>query len=250
MNTDRTYHSLFDTWSEHAAYILGFWYADGYITVKRQGSCYRKIWGLVNTNRSGLMAIKQHCGIDKPLTIRKKKQLHHRECYLLRVYSEQLFDFCYQYTGTTRKSRIQIALPPVPDNLANHFVRGFFDGDGSIYYTTTANRHGKPSTLLRSSFTAGKQTGDFLINLRELICTHIPASRKKTDGTHHKKITFGQYDTMLLCQWMYSGCSIAFENKKTIWDHADHARLAKSPLYFNKVASGNRTHGTQIHSLV
>ena len=50
------------------------------------------------------------------------------------------------------------------------------------------------------------------------------------------KLTYGQYDTMLLCEWMYKDATIFMERKKKIWDDFDKDKLKNSVKYFsNKV---------------
>lgn len=66
-----------------------------------------------------------------------------------------------------RKSKI-IRMPNIPENLIRHFIRGYFDGDGSVcfYFATKAHKH----RTLTTSFTSGSQ--GFL----EDICNIIPTS--------------------------------------------------------------------------
>jgi len=49
-------------------------------------------------------------------------------------------------------------------------------------------------------------------------------------------IRFNQYDSMLLCDWMYEDATFYMKRKKDIWDGMDKERLKNSKKYFsNKV---------------
>ncbi len=230
-------NDLFSKWDELSSYTLGFWLADGsiYLNKPRPTQCY-KAWELCNTNREGLQFICDQIGYQNRLWLKKKQQPHHKQRYYCRVHSDTLFDFCYSITATIYKSHTEVMIPAIPTELVRHFVRGFFDGDGSIHYATYLNRHKKQTSELRTSFHAGRQTGEFLASLRDLIRTQIPVGLRKICGKHSKSLRFGQYDSSLLCEWMYRDCSIAFSNKRLIWQEADHNRIAKSTKFFsNKV---------------
>jgi hypothetical protein len=224
---------LFDTWTEQSAYIFGFWFADGSIYLEKRGKQYYKRFAICNTDEQ---IIKRIANILKgSLSLYVKKGGNCKPCYYFRKYSEQLFDFCYNITGTTQKSK-QSNLPNIPASVFRHFVRGFFDGDGSIHLTTYKNRHKKETTELRTSFTAGNDTGDFLIKLRDAIRAYIPIGKRKSVGKKTKKIAFGQYDSALLCEWMYDGATIFMKRKRDIWDSSDKKKLLESKRYFsNKV---------------
>jgi len=124
----------------------------------------------------------------------------------------------------------------VPDHLFHHFVRGYFDGDGSIHIKHYKTRHGKTIDALATSFTAGLETGLFLEELRDAIRKIIPVGYKKIAEGAGRKLIFNQYDSMLLCEWMYQDATIFMKRKKAVWDSCNKERLARSKKYFsNKV---------------
>jgi len=61
------------------------------------------------------------------------------------------------------------------------------------------------------------------------------ATSKSLLGTG-RRLIFNQYDSMLLCEWIYKDATIFMERKKAIWDSCDKERLARSKKWFsNKV---------------
>ena len=176
MKKNRTCHNLFDRWNEQSAYIIGFWIADGYITFARRPNRTYKQFGFSNTDEQIITYLCKVFNCNRHKLNTKKPN---KKAYLVRVYSDKLFDFCYKLVGTTRKSIAEITLPSLPDEMFHHLIRGFFDGDGSIYWVKMKTRHGKLIKNLKTSFTAGLETGNFLNDLIRKIGEHVPI--KKTN---------------------------------------------------------------------
>lgn len=235
-NRNRTNHNILNSWDESSAYFLGLWLADGSITLahthKNRISTNKRV-KFFSTDRelANIMAklLNSSVGTETRKPPRKTG-------YYVQVYSDKLFDVLYDITQTTRKSQSGIAVPKLPRRLFHHFVRGFFDGDGSISIKHYKNRHGKMTEALQSSFTAGNATGNFLEDLRDEIRKHVPVGMKKVSEGVSRHLVFNQYDTMLLCEWMYKDSTLFLKRKKTIWDSCDKERLLRSKKWFsNKV---------------
>ena len=250
-NGNRTInHAIFDAWNEHSAYLLGFWLADGSIQLyKFRGfQKYQKRFWLYNTELELMKRLGTILG--KPPLKRNKpsKPGVHKQCYAIMFSSSQVFDFLYALVKTLHKSKECVEVPPVPDPFFHHFVRGFFDGDGCITVIRAKNRHGKVKPTLHSSFTAGLDTGAFLDNLGARIRAFIPIAPKKSyAGKTNRKLLFAQFDTMLLCEWMYRDATLFMKRKKAIWDAADKERLARSRKYGKKLSHQPDSNG---HKLV
>jgi hypothetical protein len=231
---NRTNHGLLSHWTEASAYFLGLWLADGCITLhKSHGRLYKQVQFLSTDKELAVVVSDLLNGSIYAIQPRGiSKKLKHQ----ITVYSDEIFDNLYSFVHTTRKSQSSVALPPVPPKLFNHFVRGFFDGDGSVSIKHYKTRHGKLVDALQTSFTAGKDTGNFLERLRDEIRRHVPVGNKKICGGRTRKLIFNQYDSMLLCEWMYCNATLFLSRKKTIWNSCDKKRLARSRKWFsNKV---------------
>lgn len=247
---NRTFHDLLEQNNEISAYLLGFWMADGSISlswskgrVKKQ-----KRFNLGNTDHQLMMKFGELFGKEPRLELRPKGKNY----YTLTMKSDQLFDFCYAITHSTSKSDKEISIPSMDPKLFHHFVRGFFDGDGSIHIKHCRTRHGKISPSLQTSFTAGKSTGDFLLHLRDKIREFVPVAKKKiSDNSTNtsKKLVFNQYDSMMLCEWMYEDATWFMERKRAIWDSIDKEKLKRSTKYFNRAVNRNRTYITRVQTV-
>lgn len=120
--------------TEEKAYILGFLYADGCNYEK-----YRKISvELAARDVDILEKIKKAINSDYILyewyRITKKKEK--RRYLSLSLCSEHFSKRCFELGLVHRKSKILKFPNPkmVSDELLRHFIRGYFDGDGSISF--------------------------------------------------------------------------------------------------------------------
>lgn len=229
---DNRTRKFFQSWDENSAYVLGFWWADGGVHFSYKKQSVSKKWAIYNTDEQIMLAIASLMRTN--LTVTRRPNGKH--LWKIVLNSEELFDFCFELVGSVRKSYTPLNVPDIPDEFFHHFVRGYFDGDGSICFKTYKNRHGNQTSALTTSFTAGNGTGEFLQKLRDAIRRFIPVGQKQITGKQSKKLVFNQYDSMLLCEWMYQDATIFIDRKKAIWDSTDKQKLAGSKKYFsNKV---------------
>ncbi len=111
------------------AYVLGFFAADGYITVnKRKG----QFWCIQITDQEILENIKKvvqsEHKISKRLPIKPNESIKYR----IQIGSIEMCDDLRKLGFSERKTK-SLAVPNVPDRYFSDFVRGYFDGDGNIW---------------------------------------------------------------------------------------------------------------------
>jgi len=222
---------FFDKWNEASAYVFGFWWADGNLYIKHRKSRSRK-YAKIEFSSKDLEHLEMIANIMKWKGVIK----NNNGCWNIQFSNNYIANRIMVLGGIQQKS-FKFSYPKIPDRWFRHFVRGFFDGDGSIYYKNYENRHGKITTELNTTFNAGSKTGNFLNKFKFHLRKFIPVGNKKIVGQNTRKLTFGQYDSYLLCTWMYKSSPRFFlKRKKDIWDEADKEKLKKSVKFFsNKV---------------
>lgn len=150
--------------NEHKAYWLGFIYADGYVSKKTKTE--KKLGIALSTKDINHLEIfKKHINSTYPINIYKSKSFGGVEieyCRLL-MSSDQLFDNLVA-KGAFEKKTLILKFPDesiVPKELQNHFMRGYFDGDGSFKKNNNFyafNLCGTKEFLLKCQEILGKQT--------------------------------------------------------------------------------------------
>jgi hypothetical protein len=150
--------------NEYKAYWLGFIYADGYVSKKTKTEKKLGI-SLSTKDINHLETFKKHINSTYPINIYKSKSFGGVEieyCRLL-MSSDQLFDNLVA-KGAFEKKTLILKFPDesiVSKELQNHFMRGYFDGDGSFKKNNNFyafNLCGTKEFLLKCQEILGKQT--------------------------------------------------------------------------------------------
>lgn len=153
----------FEILSPEIFWCLGFISADGCI---ENNSDY----SICQAEKEPLEKIKQIIEYDKPIEKRIQKSYgnNDREIYRLRVSCVKHVNFFKSY-GIIKKKSLTLKFPPIPDNYFWDFVRGNFDGDGSIY--------------LIKNYPRIKFSGSvfFIEFLRDIICNKLNISKPSID---------------------------------------------------------------------
>ena len=123
-HVDDNFFDNIDT--EEKAYWLGFICADGYVAKNRVGI------GLSAIDYNHLCKFKDLINSDTDI---RKFTRDNKEYCDFRFTSQQMVKSLSKYSivdNKTFKLDLSITLSFVPENLKRHFVRGYFDGDGTI----------------------------------------------------------------------------------------------------------------------
>lgn len=124
--------NFFSEWSEDMAYVLGFVFADGCIAKDSLGNMTL----VISTNDQDLLTeIKKVLKSECPLRSYKNQP----KLYHLRIGRRQVIDDLLQL-GVTPKKSFTMKFPEIPKEYVSHFIRGYFDGDGTIYYERRNNK--------------------------------------------------------------------------------------------------------------
>lgn len=124
--------------NEEKAYWLGFMYADGYIQSQRQGYNKRVGITLEHSDIGHLEKFKNSLKCDAPIhTYVSSYGYSDNTKYSRIIISDPLLAKGLINAGCVEHKTDVIKFPSekiLPSHLTKHFIRGYFDGDGSIYY--------------------------------------------------------------------------------------------------------------------
>lgn len=120
--------------SEDKAYWLGFIYADGYITSKRK-QCNRTLGVSLNEKDKKHLEKLNKC-LDSNVEIKTYVETSgfgkgNKYCRVLFT-SQKITDDLINLGVYEKKSSI-LSYPDIPEEYIKDFIRGYFDGDGSIW---------------------------------------------------------------------------------------------------------------------
>src|ERR1700722_8446916 len=113
---------------QEKAYILGFLYADGNANKKY----YQITLKLQDIDKSILEQISALIETNKPLHFYKKQKKTHQNQSILKITNKVIYQDLIGHGIVPNKTFIT-KFPNIAEELIPHFIRGYFDGDGSLY---------------------------------------------------------------------------------------------------------------------
>ena len=203
--------------TEEKAYFLGFMYADGCLSaIKRKNSKYIKYQVQISlTDETVIMEFLKHFPFFnlQIFDFGKYKPTWSKQ-FALRKANKELFEDLLSHGILQRKSGKngkKAKVPKLRKDLQNHFIRGFFDGDGSVYYST------KRSNIIRSEICCSSK--ELLKELQDLLEENgvkCPVFREKHNNKSPLYVLewFTSDQTLKLSEFLYKNSTISLNRKK------------------------------------
>lgn len=180
--------NFFSSWSPEMSYVLGLIITDGCIS--RAGTV-----SLCINDRELLEKVKKVMGSAHNITPSK----YQKGLYYFHFAREKLAEDLHKFGIFPRKS-LTVKFPDVPEDYLPDFIRGVFDGDGSVFF----EKRSKPSPL-RTNFVSGCK--DFIDGLeKSLESLGMPARtiyRQKTKNAWSYKLVYCHRDSIKLLKILY-----------------------------------------------
>lgn len=207
---DESYFDVIDT--EQKAYILGFLYSDGSINPSKATISL----SLQEEDKKILEQIRHELNSGKPLEYLDYSNKHdfgytYKNQYRLLVFNAHM---CKELEnkGVIQNKSLKISFPNwLREDLVPHFVRGVYDGDGSVYRSIKSeNNHAVIVTITA--------TESFCISLRKICNETIGIDPKIYDASCHNGITkvftiSGRNIAKTFLDWIYKDATIYLERK-------------------------------------
>lgn len=204
---NENYFDSIDT--PNKAYVLGFLYADGHNSIHKSTITM----SLQEEDKQILELIREELGSTKPLEYldyanKHDFGYHYKNQYRLIVFSKHMCESLEKIGMVSNKSLV-LEFPNIPEELYSHFIRGYFDGDGTINKKTgsfgiisTKNFVSKVKEILENSLNI---TGGIIY-----------------ESSNHNGITYDlhfhkQYETRKIYNWIYDNAEMYLARKYNIY---------------------------------
>ena len=194
------------------AYILGFLYSDGCNSINKGTICI----ALQEEDREILEKMRLKIGSEKPLKFLDKSNKHdfgytYKNQYALIMFSSYMCNTLAEKGVVPNKSLVVTFPQWLDKQLIRHFVRGVFDGDGSLY-GSYRNENNKPVVL---TITATQQ---FCETLKNICKNEIGIDAKIYDASCHNGITkvftlSGRLIAKEFLDWIYKDADLYLQRK-------------------------------------
>lgn len=214
---------FFGKWSPDTAYVLGFFTADGSMYRTRRGGYFIEFQ---ITDRDLLESIKYALDSTHKISVLERGR---KTLYRLQVGSKQVFLDLLRIGLTPNKSKT-VGLPTIPNKLFRHFLRGYFDGDGSIAHGFFKRRNRKTlNHIFYLRFTSGSKS--ILVDIKSKLSAILAAEGYLGRYSGAWRLNYSKISAQKICEFMYARCSpeglIFLERKYKIFqEHKAHAAVA------------------------
>lgn len=210
---DEYYFNNIDT--AEKAYWLGFLYADGCVSSSNNEiEISLKDKEHLEKFQKAIKAVNHK--ITKIVDTRWSTETN---IYHFSIKDAQLHTDLIKFGCVPNKTLTISAIPNIPRDYVSHFIRGYFDGDGSLHWLQSTNNY-------RISFTSGSKT--FLEDIRkELQCQSISIGHIKETNTYQLQIS-GRKQVERILNYLYKDSTEATRldrkfntyNKCLEWAHS------------------------------
>lgn len=206
---DQYYFHNIDT--EAKAYFFGFLLADGNNYSKQ----YRITLSLAEADKKILEDFKNEIKTTSEIKTNKSYKETHQDKKYLQINSKIMSNKLSEIGCVDRKSNI-LKFPKniIPDNLMNHFIRGVFDGDGSI----STSKHKTKNWKYHVFNITGNS--EFLVDLQKILVKECNLNQTKLNKPKRYKngtamLVYGGAGNILkIRQWLYKDSKFFLERKK------------------------------------
>jgi hypothetical protein len=194
--------NFFMQWTNGMAYVLGWMFSDG--NVESDLRTFRI--KLAVKDIEVLAKIRRLLGSNTPIRIVKqaipsKKSIN--EYALLSIHSRKMCKDLIALGCTPNKTR-KFIIRSMPQSVVNHFIRGYFDGDGSISFNF-------PNTI-RIRIVSSNRSIIFWIALTFKENLNISPNIKKVRNIWQCEY-YGD-NARAICFWLYANCGEFYLERK------------------------------------
>lgn len=211
------YFSNIDT--EEKAYFLGLFAADGHLYWdKQKGESYNISLALMKQDKYIVEKFAKAIGTDKEVKeytnttgFQRKDGQPHIECRIV-VSSKQMYNDLNKWGVMEHKSALIKSLPNLNDDMMRHYIRGYFDGNGSAFVT-------KQKGYMKLKM-AIYSTHDFCTNIKQYLEQRLNLNVHKVYDHKTENCSFISYytegDLKRLYHYMYEEATCYLTRKKEI----------------------------------
>lgn len=189
---------FFKVWTSDMAYVLGYFAADGCMIRNARGAYFIEF---VSTDRILLEQVQHVTGSNHSLSARPLRHIHWKQTYRIQIGSKEWFQDLLALGFTPGKSKT-LTLPQIPQQYRGDFVRGYFDGDGCVYFTQIKyTERPQKRWVLQTLFTSASRP--FLESLLELLRNEGVRGGSIRTKTRGYELLLSHKDSLALYRLLY-----------------------------------------------
>jgi intein-encoded DNA endonuclease-like protein len=201
--------NFFKKWTREMAYILGFLFADGSISVTKRGGYY---FSFHSADQDLLIKIKKIMRSSHKVSKRNQRS---GNVFRLQIGSREMVDDLFGLKLKETKTK-RMEFPNIPKKYITDFIRGYFDGDGNIWMGLMHKERKTQTMTLQIAFTSASR--EFLVDLQNNL-KNLGIKGGSIFSIKNKncsRLLFSTGDALKLAKIMYNNqyYSLLFLNRK------------------------------------
>lgn len=212
-------HSYFDNIdSEAKAYWLGFFYADGYISKHKHGT---PLFGISLSKRDESHLEKFKSDIESTYPVKTYKVTGGYkvgiEYVRLLMKSQNTYEKLKEYGVDHNKSKT-CTFPSsdiVDEQYQRHFIRGYFDGNGSIAKHSKSKK-GQQEYCLKICGT--KEMLEAIASLMPVNINKLSQRHPDRDNNNYSLEIGGRRQVVAILNFLYMNSNISLDRKRELYD--------------------------------
>ena len=196
------------------AYVLGFFMADGSITVNSRGSQYISIQ---ICDKGILEKMRKVMESEHQISLRKRNK-NESDIYRLQIGSKEMCDDLRKL-GVRERKTYTMGLPDIPKKYFGDFVRGYFDGDGHVWSGMIHKDRKDPKITLQIGFTSC--SGKFLRDLQDSLKSFNISKGSFFARNNYFCLKYSLEDSLILSKIMYNNVEndLFLKRKKLVFEN-------------------------------
>src|SRR3989338_2358726 len=186
-------HDFFKKWTPEMAYVLGYFEADGSMIRNNRGAHFIEFTSI---DKSLVLLVRRALSSSHTISVRLARLSTHKISYRIQIGSKEMFNDLRSFGFMQNKSNT-IRLPKIPQEYFGDFVRGYFDGDGNVYFKKLWENAGK------------KKKGIFA-------CRFTSGSKKYLEDLHRSLKNMGVAKGFILAKSHQSGFELVLSHRDSL----------------------------------
>jgi DNA-binding transcriptional regulator WhiA len=193
--------------TQEKAYWLGFLFADGYNSEEKRSITL----GLASVDKDHIQKFREFLSSNSPVKVRPPRRPHEQPIHIVNICSTKLSKDLAKL-GCMQAKTFKIKFPIWMDSLLwRHFIRGYFDGDGSVGIYRS-----RKSVNCSIAIVSNQK---FLSQLKSILKSTVGVNSQisKTFNNNRSDVrclySGGNRQTLRFLQWIYGEASTVLDRK-------------------------------------
>ena len=204
--------NFFKKWMPLMTYVLGYFVADGCIAVRKDRKKSPYVFNITSADKKHLEKLRKAMSSNHAISAKSRGGSTKKSYYQLQI-SNQIIAKDLINLGILPRKTYNLDFIKVPKRYFPDFVRGFFDGDGTVYIYTVNSTPQIKASFVSSSY-------DFIDKLNNNLCKNLNTPLKtihkenKKDKLPRYTINFYIDDCKKLAEFMYKNNPLLYLPRK------------------------------------